>query len=82
MFNNQTLNNNDNARIMTPEALATMADSPRVPEGLVASTTPQESPLVQATIPDGGSIKALSGKYSVSIYNAGRQRRYYISRKF
>jgi hypothetical protein len=49
-----TLNNddNDNVRIMTLEALATMADNPKVREGLVASITQQESPLVQAAIAD------------------------------
>lgn len=49
-----TLNrdDNDNVRIMTLEALATMADNPKVREGLVASITQQESPLVQAAMAD------------------------------
>lgn len=49
-----TLNNddNDNVRIMTLEALASMADNPKVREGLVASITQQESPLVQAEMAD------------------------------
>lgn len=49
-----TLNNdsNDNVRIMTLEALATMAHLPKVRSGLVASITQQESPLVQVAMAD------------------------------
>lgn len=49
-----TLNNdeNDNVRIMTLEALATLADDPVVREGLIASITLQESPLVQSAMAD------------------------------
>lgn len=49
-----TLNNddNDNVRIMTLEALATLSDNPKVREGLVASITQQESPLVQSAMAD------------------------------
>ncbi|WP_128546210.1 HEAT repeat domain-containing protein [Larkinella soli] len=49
-----TLNNdpNVNVRLVTLEALAQLADDPKVREGLVQSITQQDSPLVQAALAD------------------------------
>ncbi|WP_405514412.1 HEAT repeat domain-containing protein [Spirosoma sp. KNUC1025] len=49
-----TLNNdaNVNVRLVTLEALAKLADNPKVREGLVQSITRQESPLVQSALAD------------------------------
>lgn len=49
-----TLNNdsNVNVRLVTLEALAKLANSPKVREGLVQSITTQESPLVQSALAD------------------------------
>jgi hypothetical protein len=49
-----TLNNdqNVNVRLVTLEALAKLADNPKVREGLVQSITQQESPLVQSALAD------------------------------
>ncbi|GAB3953718.1 hypothetical protein GCM10028805_37990 [Spirosoma harenae] len=49
-----TLNNdaNVNVRLVTLEALAKLADNPKVREGLVQSITQQDSPLVQSALAD------------------------------
>jgi hypothetical protein len=49
-----TLNNdpNDNVRLMTLEALRTLADHPKVREGLVRSIVIQKSPLLQSAMAD------------------------------
>ena len=49
-----TLNNdqNVNVRLVTLEALAKLADNPKVREGLVQSITRQDSPLVQSALAD------------------------------
>ena len=50
----QTLNNdpNVNVRLVTVEALHQLADHPKVREGLIASITQQDSPLVQIALAD------------------------------
>ncbi|MCD8539902.1 MAG: HEAT repeat domain-containing protein [Leadbetterella sp.] len=49
-----TLNNdpNDNVRLMTLEALAELADNPKVREGLVRSIVLQTSPIMQSAMAD------------------------------
>ncbi len=49
-----TLNHdpNDNVRLMTLEALRTLADHPKVREGLVRSIVTQKSPLLQTAMAD------------------------------
>jgi hypothetical protein len=49
-----TLNNdpNDNVRLMTLEALRSLADHPKVREGLVQSIVTQKSPLLQTAMAD------------------------------
>lgn len=63
-----TLNNDDNVnvRLVTLEALAELAQNPRVREGLVHSLARQDSPLVQVALAD--VMVKLQEKRSIKVF--------------